>query len=125
VSPASVRAASTNGSRPVKERPGRAAGAGASRIFVVFVDDDDGYLRWLSRHPDSLVLNCPLRSAPRSLVIHRASCPSIAATAPPGTRRTRRTKDTMKVCATWPQDLDAWVRSRAVGIPTFCQRCHR
>ena len=119
---ASARSAPKNSPRSALDRPGRAAEVGVSRVFVVFIGDDRGYLRWLSEHPDCLVLNCPRRNAQRNLVIHRASCPLIAANAPPGTRRT---KNTMKVCATWPQDLDGWVRSRALDAPNLCQRCHR
>ena len=122
MTPASARSPSTNSRRPAQKRPGRAAEVDASRIFVVFVGDDDGYLRWLSRHPDCLVLNSPRRNAQRNLVIHRASCPLIAAPAPPGIGRT---KNTMKVCATWRQDLDEWVRSRALRVPNLCQRCNR
>ena len=91
------------------------------RLFVVFSEDEDGYVRWLHHHPDSLVLNCPKRHTNRTLIVHRASCRSIA------TRQRRgelRTHDALKVCATRLDDMRAWARRRELGRLRLCQRCH-
>ena len=43
----------------------------------LFEDDDTGYLRWISEHPDGYVVNTRRRFDPDYLVFHRASCFSI------------------------------------------------
>jgi len=45
-----------------------------------FRDDDSGYLKWLTAHPDGFVLNAARNPTPAYLVLHRASCDTINGT---------------------------------------------
>ncbi len=47
-------------------------------MVTVFIDDDDGYLRWVQDNPDGYVLNTSLASPKRSShTIHKADCSSV------------------------------------------------
>lgn len=41
--------------------------------IVSFIDDDPGYLAWITAHPDGYVLNCERAPSPRYLMLHLAS----------------------------------------------------
>lgn len=43
-----------------------------------FSDDDAGYLNWIAENPDGFVLNIERSPRPEYLVLHRATCSSIA-----------------------------------------------
>jgi hypothetical protein len=43
-----------------------------------FVDDDPGYLAWIAAHPDGYVLNSERKPTARYLVLHRATCHTMA-----------------------------------------------
>jgi hypothetical protein len=47
-------------------------------MIVEFMDNDKGYVAWLSEHPDGFVLNCGRPPTPSYLVLHRATCWSIS-----------------------------------------------
>jgi hypothetical protein len=91
-----------------------------ARVFCAFVDNDAGYLGWLARHHSGFVLNCHREPGPDYLLLHRATCPVISARATKGRSRTR---DPIKVCATWRRDLEAWADSRVAFAPKPCRRC--
>ena len=42
--------------------------------FTQFVNDDDGYLRWLAQNPDGFVVNSNRVPVGSYLILHRASC---------------------------------------------------
>jgi hypothetical protein len=46
--------------------------------MVHFVNDDDGYLGWISQHPDGFVINTSTRPSPAYLKLHRATCSTIS-----------------------------------------------
>ena len=42
-----------------------------------FMDDDAGYLGWISEHPEGYVLNLERSFNPTDLMLHRAECRTI------------------------------------------------
>jgi Zn ribbon nucleic-acid-binding protein len=85
-----------------------------------FADDDDGYLRWVRRHPHGYVLNC--ERAPRAdyLVLHQTACATISGNP---ARGDAWTKDYMKACGTDRQTLVRWAESRTGAEPALCGIC--
>lgn len=84
-----------------------------------FVDDDDGYVRWLAEHADEFVLNTERRPRPTYLVLHRAACPTI--------NRPQRgvghwTRDYIKFCGI-RAELEALARQQIGGEPRGCGIC--
>jgi hypothetical protein len=45
---------------------------------LLFRDDDDGYLKWISDHRDGFVLNASRVPTASYLILHRASCRDIS-----------------------------------------------
>jgi hypothetical protein len=85
-----------------------------------FLEDDSGYLAWATGHPTGFVVNADRTLSPRSLTLHRASCPTIGR--PPAAGRSRTTNH-RKVCA---DDLDAlvsWCRDDIGADPGPCSHC--
>lgn len=54
-----------------------------------FIDDDPGYLEWLSANPTSFVLNTYRPPTPAYLILHRAICHTISELPVGGTTWTR------------------------------------
>ena len=46
----------------------------AQYALTHFVNDDDGYLRWLAQNPDGFVVNSNRVPVSSYLILHRASC---------------------------------------------------
>jgi hypothetical protein len=84
-----------------------------------FVDDDDGYLRWLAAHGDGFVLNTERPPKPSYLVLHRASCPKITRLQRGASRWTR---DYIKFCG-HRAELEAFARHEIGGEPRCCGIC--
>jgi predicted dithiol-disulfide oxidoreductase (DUF899 family) len=83
-----------------------------------FVDDDPGYLRWLTHHPAAFVLNTTRTPSAAYLMLHRANCWTI-------TRLQRRattfTGDYSKLCG-GRGELEARAR-RLGGTAKACGHC--
>jgi hypothetical protein len=88
--------------------------------IVEFADDDDGYLRWVRRHPHGFVLNCERSPRADYIVLHRSTCNTISGTP---ARGDAWTKDYMKVGATDREGLVRWAESRTSAKPTLCGIC--
>jgi len=87
-----------------------------------FRDDDDGYIHWLTGHPDGFVLNTERTPKPAYLVLHRSSCPKISQLQRGATRWTR---DYIKFCGR-RTELEALARDEVGGEPRSCGICrHR
>lgn len=72
----------------------------------MFVDADEAYLTWMSRHPEGYVLNAGRRPAPSTpIVLHVAVCEFISQR---GVRYT--TGDYVKVCSLDRQGLIEWAK---------------
>jgi len=80
-----------------------------------FVDDDAGYLNWITSYPDRFVLNTCRRPTPACLVLHHASCRTIRA-------RSNWTKDYRKVGGE-RGELEAFAREEVGGDTQPYSRC--
>jgi hypothetical protein len=89
-------------------------------VIQWFRDDESGYLDWIRTHPDGYVLNCGRHPTPRSLVLHKASCPFISGTPPPGNRWTIHYG---KVCAGTITDIEQWASTTVGALPSRCRIC--
>ena len=61
-----------------------------------FIDDDTGYMNWVSTNPLGYVVNCESNPRPAYLILHRANCRTINEL-PFGSEAW--TKDYIKVCS--------------------------
>jgi hypothetical protein len=43
-----------------------------------YVRNDDGYMDWISQHPDGFVINTYAKPSRAYLKLHQATCPSIS-----------------------------------------------
>ena len=86
-----------------------------------FVDDDPGYLAWIAANPDGYVLNSEVNPTSRYLVLHRATCHTMA---PRGATDSRRwTVAYRKTCAATARDLIDWAETHGGGPPNHCRTC--
>jgi hypothetical protein len=85
----------------------------------IFIDDDDGYLRWLAEHPAGYVVNSYRRPCSTYLVLHRASCPHISTAA----RTNWTTTGYIKICAAHRERLATWARQETGEGPKGCGVC--
>jgi glycosyltransferase involved in cell wall biosynthesis len=83
-----------------------------------FVDDDLGYLDWLSHHPDRFVINTTRRPSKSYLMLHRANCRTIG---PLQAGAGTFTGDCSKLCGSRVQ-LEAYAR-RLGGTAQVCRDC--
>jgi hypothetical protein len=86
----------------------------------VFRDDDEGYLDWLRRHPDGLVLNCDRSPRSAYLVLHRATCRTIEGTP---ARGTAWTGPYIKACTVSGDALAEWAVQATGGALQPCKLC--
>jgi hypothetical protein len=84
-----------------------------------FVNDDEGYLRWLQDNPRGLVVNSHRVPVSSYLMLHRASCQSI--NTPDRTNWT--TTGYIKTCSTDVTALVEWARRVAGGDLKPCGMC--
>lgn len=84
-----------------------------------FVDDDPGYLAWLTAHPAGLVLNTYRRPTPAYLVLHHATCRSISVLP---TNGSAWTKDYRKFCGE-RGELESYARNEVGGDTHPCGQC--
>jgi hypothetical protein len=87
-----------------------------------FLDDDAGYLSWLSAHPSGFVLNSDRRPNARYLVVHRAGCASINPVRAKVQKRRTWTVAYSKTCAEDLGDLTQWAGAEA-GEVAWCGLC--
>jgi glycosyltransferase involved in cell wall biosynthesis len=84
-----------------------------------FVDNDLDYLDWLSRHPDSFVIDTTRRPSSSHLMLHRANCSTISRLQ--GETRMLTTGDYSKLCG-GRGELEAYAR-RLGGTAQLCGYC--
>src|SRR4051812_33696200 len=87
--------------------------------YVQFIDDDQGYLRWLEQNPGGYVVNSFRVPTGDYLILHRASCKHI--NSPSRTNWT--TTGYIKTCSTDPATLDAWAVGATGGGVSPCGAC--
>ena len=86
---------------------------------VQFVDDEDGYLRWLAENPSGFVVNSHRSPVADYLVLHRASCRWINT----GARNNWTTTGYIKTCSASVPPLVAWAARVATGRLQPCGAC--
>lgn len=84
-----------------------------------FIDDDSGYLRWISQNPDGYVVNTYRNPMPTYLILHRAMCRTISGNP---ARGRQWTGEYMKVCGSLPE-LRTWASQVVQGELRRCQLC--
>ena len=87
-------------------------------VIIEFMDDDDGYIAWLSERPDGFVLNCERPPTPSYLMLHRPTCRTIRGTP---ARGQSWTVSYQKVCADTKRELVDWANE--IGVLQPCKRC--
>jgi hypothetical protein len=87
--------------------------------MVPFKDNDEGYLAWLSAHPDGFVVNTYRRPKPSYLRLHAAACRMINGTP---TNGRRWTGEYIKFCDT-RGELETWATTRVGGPVQPCPLC--
>jgi hypothetical protein len=84
-----------------------------------FIDDDIGYLQWLTAHPDGFVMNADRNPVPAYLLLHRTSCHTISGTP---ARGSRWTGDYIKFCGR-RHELEEFARCNVGGEARACGLC--
>lgn len=87
--------------------------------MIIFISEDDAYLRWLAEHPRGFVVNAHRRPTSRYLMLHRASCADISS----NKRSHWTTADYIKICARRALELEAWAEAEFGGHLRRCARC--
>lgn len=115
---------------PWNRKPGApvAANRGAATRTVVqlstpsdvalFVDDENGYRAWLYAHPSGFVLNTDRRPRAAYLILHRATCETIAPTPD-----RIWTGSYIKFCSDRREALEAWAKEKVGTWPRSCAQC--
>jgi hypothetical protein len=85
--------------------------------IVAFIDDDRGYLTWITSHPNGYVLNANRQPERSYLVLHRATCPSIS------DGNQRWTSDYAKICSSTSLSLDSWLQTQFAASAEPCHFC--
>ncbi len=85
-----------------------------------FIDDDAGYLGWISEHPVGYVLNLERSLNPTYLMLHRAECHTIRGVPPGGEHWTI---DPIKGCSMVRTELERWAEAEVGGAPAECKFC--
>ncbi|MHC5536829.1 hypothetical protein ACYOEI_00985 [Singulisphaera rosea] len=81
--------------------------------YVQFVDDEQGYLRWLAENPNGFVVDSFRVPTGNYLKLHRTSCKLINT----GLPNNWTTRSYIKTCSTIPKLLDRWaVDATGFGI---------
>ena len=86
-----------------------------------FIDDDAGYLDWITTHPDNYVINAERRPKAGYLRLHLATCRFVTGTPAHGQHWT---KDYIKICGD-EATLRAWARNSVGGDVQECPFCMR
>ena len=87
--------------------------------YVQFVDDDQGYLRWLAQNPGGFVVNSSRFPTSNYLKLHRASCKHINI----GVENNWTTTGYIKTCSTDPATLDDWAVGATGSGLSPCRVC--
>jgi hypothetical protein len=84
-----------------------------------FEDDDVGYENWLAKHPCLYVLNTARKPAPNYLMLHRATCHTIAGVP---ARGVRWTGEYIKFCGQ-RVELEDFAQTHVGGNAFPCRLC--
>jgi hypothetical protein len=87
--------------------------------YVEFVDDENGYLRWLEANPDGYVVNSARSPSPNYLVLHRALCKHINSP----NRSNWTTTGFIKTCSNDINGMSKWAKEKTGGELRPCGAC--
>lgn len=87
-------------------------------LLVAFVDNDAGYVSWISENPSGYVLNANRRPNAGYLKLHRATCTWIS-----GGDGRRWTWQYAKICGPATLAIDLWTTSMLGVKPDRCSFC--
>ena len=85
-----------------------------------FVNDDEGYLRWLKQNASGFVVNSYNKPVPEYLIMHRATCWTISTDA----RTNWTTTGFIKICSSDKTELEMWAAKEVGGKPHHCGVCN-
>src|SRR5271157_6274634 len=91
----------------------------ADNGFQQFVNDDDGYLRWLAQNPNGFVVNSNRVPVSSYLILHRASCKWINTSA----QTNWTTTGYIKTCSNDLTALTDWAEREVGGSLKPCKSC--
>ena len=77
----------------------------------VFIDDDEGFMRWRDEHPSGFILNTHRKPSPAYLVLHRADCGHLKSPNP----LKWTTTGYIKICSSGVNDLIQWAQKEVPG----------
>jgi len=90
-------------------------------MVAIFMDDDNGYLRWIATNPGGSVLNCDRKPHARYLKLHRAICRTVTGTPANGERWTALYA---KLCSPSVQALQTLANEWVGGQLSSCGLCN-
>ncbi|MEA3254926.1 MAG: hypothetical protein U9Q22_03720 [Candidatus Altiarchaeota archaeon] len=89
-------------------------------IIERYIDDDGGYLDWVSTNPTGFVVNCHRQPSPKYLILHKATCGTISTP-----KRSNWTTITyIKICSLDKKELETWAQREISGNLKPCQICN-
>jgi hypothetical protein len=91
----------------------------ASDAYEQFVNDDGGYLRWMTENPLGFVVNSHRTPTSDYLILHRASCAHISTP----NRTNWTTAGFIKTCSPDRKVLDEWATREIGGALSPCGSC--
>ncbi len=86
--------------------------------MIHFIDNEEGYLDWLTEHPHGFVVNCLRKPTPTYLKLHSVSCSHISTS-----KRTNYTSAAYsKICSDSEQELIDWAAAQG-WLLDYCGHC--
>ena len=87
--------------------------------MIIFINEDDAYLRWIEENPNGFVVNA--NNPPRSdyLILHKSTCRTISS----DHTSNWTTNQYLKVCSNNVDELSTWAKNRIGGALTPCPIC--
>ena len=87
--------------------------------MIIFIKENDAYLRWLEENPNGFVVNTKNPPTPDYLILHLATCGTISS----DQTSNWTTNQYLKVCSNNVDELTTWAKKRIGGALTPCQLC--
>ncbi|MEZ9330615.1 hypothetical protein AB4525_15005 [Vibrio breoganii] len=91
--------------------------------YKLFVDNDDGYIRWVTKNPYGFVVNTTRTKRKAYRVLHTASCRHVTVLQKSQSQGAFTSRDYIKVCAEQVDSLRDWTRSEGEDTGLFSQEC--
>jgi hypothetical protein len=89
--------------------------------MIIFINEDEAYLRWIDQNPCGFVVNANRVPKPNYLILHRSTCNHIATNA----RENWTTNSYIKICSNSIDELRDWATRDVGGQVQQCGSCNR